>query len=102
MTASLIAGVDVGGTFTDVVLFDAREQTLRVTKVPSTPKNQADGVRNGLQGLTRDLAGLDKLVHGTTVSTNTMLQASGRTSCRTSSAASAGCGRSPGCRGSRG
>ena len=77
MTASLIAGVDVGGTFTDVVLFDAREQTLRVTKVPSTPKNQVDGVRNGLQGLTRDLAGLDKLVHGTTVSTNTMLQASG-------------------------
>ncbi|HET7097120.1 MAG TPA: hydantoinase/oxoprolinase family protein [Casimicrobiaceae bacterium] len=77
MTANLIAGVDVGGTFTDVVLFDAREQALGVTKVPSTPRNQADGVRNGLHGVIRDLGHLDKLVHGTTVSTNTMLQASG-------------------------
>ena len=77
MTHQRIAGVDVGGTFTDVVLFDARALTLNVSKVPSTPANQADGVRKGLQVVLPDLGHLDKLVHGTTVSTNTMLQASG-------------------------
>ena len=77
MTNPLIAGVDVGGTFTDVVLFDARAQTLSVTKVPSTPANQSEGVRQGLQVVLPDLGRLDKLVHGTTVSTNTMLQATG-------------------------
>ena len=77
MTHQLIAGVDVGGTFTDVVLFDARARSLRVTKVPSTPANQSEGVRVGLQVLLPDLGRLDKLAHGTTVSTNTMLQASG-------------------------
>jgi len=77
MTHQLIAGVDVGGTFTDVVLFDARQRTLSMTKVPSTPANQSDGVRQGLQAVLPDLGKLDKLVHGTTVSTNTMLQATG-------------------------
>ena len=77
MTHQRIAGVDVGGTFTDVVLFDARALTLNVSKVPSTPANQADGVRKGLQVVLPDLGHLDKLVHGTTVSTNTMLQATG-------------------------
>ncbi len=77
MTARLIAGVDVGGTFTDVVLFDSDARTLSVTKVPSTPADQSDGVRSGLLVVLQDLDRLDKLVHGTTVSTNTMLQASG-------------------------
>ena len=77
MTGQLIAGVDVGGTFTDVVLFDADLRTLTVTKVPSTPANQADGVRKGLEIVVPDLGQLDKLVHGTTVATNTMLQRNG-------------------------
>lgn len=77
MTLHLIAGVDVGGTFTDMVLFDARARTLSVTKVPSTPANQSEGVRNALQVVLPDLGRLDKLVHGTTVATNTMLQANG-------------------------
>lgn len=79
MTDHLLAGVDVGGTFTDVVVFDPHTRRLTVTKVPSTPSNQADGVRNGLQLLLGDLALLGKLVHGTTVSTNTMLQRNGAT-----------------------
>jgi N-methylhydantoinase A len=77
MTHQLIAGVDVGGTFTDVVLFDAHARTLNVTKVPSTPANQADGVRQGLQVVLSDPGRLDNLVHGTTVATNTMLQGTG-------------------------
>jgi N-methylhydantoinase A len=77
MSGEIVAGVDVGGTFTDVVVFDAAAGSLRVTKVPSTPANQSEGVRNGLTSVLPDLGALEKLVHGTTVSTNTMLQGNG-------------------------
>ena len=40
-TAGSIAGVDVGGTFTDLVLFDPDNGTLHITKVPSTPTDQS-------------------------------------------------------------
>ena len=73
----LVAGIDVGGTFTDVVLFDASRRELVVGKVPSTPKNQSEGIVHGLQAVLPELAKLGKLVHGTTVATNTMLQANG-------------------------
>ena len=73
----MIAGVDVGGTFTDIALFDARRGELSVGKVPSTPANQSQGVLNGLQSVLPSLDQLGKLVHGTTVATNTMLQSSG-------------------------
>ena len=75
--ANLIAGVDVGGTFTDIVLFDAERGELIVGKVPSTPANQSQGVLNGLQSVLPSLDRLGKLVHGTTVATNTMLQGNG-------------------------
>ncbi len=75
--AELIAGVDVGGTFTDIVLFNALRGELIVGKVPSTPSNQSRGVLNGLQTVLPDLGRLAKLVHGTTVATNTMLQRNG-------------------------
>jgi N-methylhydantoinase A len=74
---ALIAGVDVGGTFTDIVLFDAQRGELIVGKVPSTPANQSQGVLHGLQSVLPALDRLGKLVHGTTVATNTMLQKSG-------------------------
>ena len=47
----LVAGVDVGGTFTDIVLFDAASGALTVTKVPSTPANQSEGVIRGLESV---------------------------------------------------
>ena len=77
--ARLIAGVDVGGTFTDIALFESATGALTVTKVPSTPANQSDGVINGLERMLERLDMLDRLVHGTTVSTNAMLQRSGAT-----------------------
>jgi len=39
-----IVGVDVGGTFTDLVLFDTETESVKIAKVPSTPENQAFGV----------------------------------------------------------
>lgn len=72
-------GVDVGGTFTDLVLFDPASGRLTVTKVPSTPANQAEGVMRGLHELLPDLDRIARLVHGTTVSTNALLERAGAT-----------------------
>ena len=44
-----IAGVDVGGTFTDLILHDAATDEVRIAKVPTTPDNQAVGVLAALQ-----------------------------------------------------
>jgi N-methylhydantoinase A len=62
-------GVDVGGTFTDVVAWDGT--TLRTAKVPSTP-DQSEGVAEGIGTATSGRAG--RLLHGTTVATNAVLE----------------------------
>ena len=70
-------GVDVGGTFTDLVLFDRASGSLKVLKTPSTPRNQSDGILNGMGLLGIDVSGLERFVHGTTVATNTALERDG-------------------------
>ncbi len=79
MTAknSLIAGVDVGGTFTDVFVLDEVAGVARVAKVPSTPANQAIGFLAGLEAGAGDLMSLTTVVHGTTVGTNALLERKG-------------------------
>lgn len=69
-----IAGIDVGGTFTDLIWADAAEGRLRIAKVPSTPANQADGVMAALSDCEGDVGALDLIVHGTTVTTNAVLE----------------------------
>ena len=51
MLRRLVIGIDVGGTFTDVVLFEPASGQLAVAKVPSTPANQALGVMAGFEAL---------------------------------------------------
>jgi N-methylhydantoinase A len=68
-------GVDVGGTFTDLVLAEA--DGVRVAKVPSTPEDQTEGVLAGIERLAVDTADLRRFVHGTTVATNTVLERDG-------------------------
>jgi N-methylhydantoinase A len=77
---SQVAGIDVGGTFTDLVLFDAAHGTVRLAKVPTTIENQAFGVLNALDAAEADIAALDLIVHGTTTTTNAVLE---RNLCRT-------------------
>lgn len=77
----IVLGVDVGGTFTDLILADLTQQKLTTHKTPSTPANPAVGVVTGLQAIC-DKAGLsvsqiDSLFHGTTVGTNAMLEHDG-------------------------
>src|SRR5437763_12026226 len=77
-------GVDVGGTYTDLVATDETGRTI-FAKSPSTPADQSIGVMAGLEelarrrGVTRDqmLAATDRLVHGTTVATNALLERKG-------------------------
>ena len=77
-------GVDVGGTYTDLVATDKSGRTV-FAKSPSTPADQSIGVMAGLEELARRLgvtraemlAATDRLVHGTTVATNALLERKG-------------------------
>jgi N-methylhydantoinase A len=74
-------GVDVGGTFTDLLLLDEKRSRTFMAKVPSTPGDSSIGVLNGIEKLCRE-AGIDPLdiddvMHGTTVATNTVLTNAG-------------------------
>ena len=69
-----VVGVDVGGTFTDLILMDPATGSVRLAKVPSTPDNQAFGVLDALQEAQTDLTSVDLIVHGTTTTTNAVLE----------------------------
>jgi N-methylhydantoinase A len=70
-------GVDIGGTFTDLVLLDAAG-TCFSRKVPSTPANPAEAVITGIELILADAglkaADVSEVLHGTTVGSNTLLQ----------------------------
>jgi N-methylhydantoinase A len=70
---SSLVGVDVGGTFTDLVLV-GRDGKVRVAKVPTTPDNQALGVLQALEAADADLARVAAINHGTTTTTNALLE----------------------------
>ncbi len=70
-------GVDVGGTFTDLVAVDGASGTFRVGKVLSTADNQARGVFDALREAAVPLAEVAAFVHGTTVGTNAVLERKG-------------------------
>jgi N-methylhydantoinase A len=70
-------GVDVGGTFTDLVLYDQDTGALTIEKVPSTPADPSEGILAGIARLGIDPESLAKFVHGTTVATNTILERKG-------------------------
>ena len=69
-----VVGVDVGGTFTDLILMEPESGAVRLAKVPSTPENQAAGVLAALEGADAALADVGAIVHGTTVTTNALLE----------------------------
>lgn len=74
-------GVDVGGTFTDLLLLDEAGGKSYTAKVPSTPEDSSKGVLNGIERLCREASinpeDITEVMHGTTVATNTVLTRSG-------------------------
>jgi len=77
----VLVGIDIGGTFTDIVALDSTSGELRITKVPSTPKNFAEGFFIGLDKIIRLTAvcdtDIERLIHGTTVATNAIMERKG-------------------------
>ncbi len=68
----MIIGCDVGGTFTDTVFVSGGE--IKVSKVPTTPHDYADGVVQGIEKIGEKY---EKVIHGMTVGTNAVLQRKG-------------------------
>ena len=75
--AMKLVGVDVGGTFTDLVAVDEATGQVRVSKVPTTLANQAEGVQAALAEAATDAGELAVIVHGTTTATNALLERKG-------------------------
>ncbi len=69
-----VVGVDVGGTFTDLIQLDPATGQVRLAKVASTLENQAFGVMDALKTADCDLQTLALIVHGTTTTTNAVLE----------------------------
>ena len=76
MNDSVRIGVEVGGTFTDLVAFQA-DGGVRVTKVPSTPSQPHRGAIAAIDQSALALASVSDLVHGSTVATNAVLERKG-------------------------
>ena len=70
-------GTDVGGTFTDLVLWDEDTGEISVFKTPSTPRNPADGVFDGIKNFEDKTGQIAYFAHGTTVGTNAVLERKG-------------------------
>ncbi|MCG8690196.1 MAG: hydantoinase/oxoprolinase family protein [Minwuiales bacterium] len=69
-----IVGVDVGGTFTDLILLEPGSGGVRIAKVPSTTDNQAFGVLSALESVGAVFDNLASINHGTTTTTNALLE----------------------------
>jgi N-methylhydantoinase A len=72
-----LIGIDVGGTFTDVICFNLVSRELVQAKVPSIPGQQWRGVLDALAALNIKFSDIEGFVHGTTIATNALLERKG-------------------------
>src|SRR5919109_36197 len=74
-------GVDVGGTFTDLIYVDDESGTVLVHKLPTTPEDPSQGTVQGIRELTGEAgqspSALDGVFHGTTIATNIVIEHNG-------------------------
>ena len=73
-TGAFLVGIDVGGTFTDLLAVDRNTGAIRLAKVPTTPDNQAEGFVAALRAAGITGSAIEVLVHGTTTTTNALLE----------------------------
>jgi N-methylhydantoinase A len=75
-------GADIGGTFTDLQIFDARDGRIVAYKLPTTPEDPSialvEGIKTAGQRYGFTLSDVGYLMHGTTIATNAVLSASCR------------------------
>src|SRR5206468_4639210 len=76
-------GVDVGGTFTDLIYVDDEAGKILIHKLASTPDDPSRGTVQGIKELTAEAevtpADLDQVFHGTTIATNIVIEHNGAT-----------------------
>ena len=77
LPAQTAIGIDVGGTYTDLFLYDANNRECSVVKVVTDHAAQANGIEAGLNNCNVQLNNVGTIVHGTTVGTNALLQRTG-------------------------
>jgi N-methylhydantoinase A len=74
-------GIDVGGTFTDLLLFNNKTGEMKLEKTPSTPADQSIGILEGIKKIVErnnlNANDIDLILHGTTVATNAVLEEKG-------------------------
>ena len=73
----MLVGIDIGGTFTDIVAFDPQSRRVAFEKVLTTHGDLSAGVMNSLRAVALDLDRIESIRHGTTVVINTLLERSG-------------------------
>lgn len=74
---TILVGVDIGGTNTDLIMMDTETSEFRVAKVPTVVGDQAEGLLSGLDALGVSLGEVGLLVHGTTIATNAAIERKG-------------------------
>jgi len=74
---SLSLAIDIGGTFTDLVVLDEKTKTIDLIKVPTTPEKVSTGVTNGVDKAKIDLGKVGIFIHGTTLPVNAVLERRG-------------------------
>lgn len=74
MSRDWLVGIDIGGTFTDVVALHAGEDTLRTAKVPSRPDDPVGALLEALAAVAVPHAAVQNLIHGTTRITNAIVE----------------------------
>jgi N-methylhydantoinase A len=74
--ARRVVGIDIGGTFTDLLLYEetAAGGTLKFAKIPTTVADRAEGVLAALDATGVPVADIDLIIHGTTATTNAVLE----------------------------
>lgn len=81
MSKKIEIGIDIGGTFTDIFIKDEDSNSWIVNKVPSTPPDFSNGFMNGvektLQMAEKNTGEIKRIIHGTTVATNTIITETG-------------------------
>jgi N-methylhydantoinase A len=73
-SGNAVAGIDVGGTFTDLILIDRASGRVLIAKTPTTTENQAFGVVTALEAAGFPVNDIGLIVHGTTTTTNAVLE----------------------------
>ena len=73
----LSVGVDIGGTFTDVVVYNERTHAIKTVKTPTVHEDLTRGILEGLDKAGVLLSSVSRFINGTTIATNTLLEGKG-------------------------